>query len=56
MVEAIRKESFVQGFIRAFAKSRGIRVCDFSDDQLFAMLKVADDSYAAFRAERTGTL
>lgn len=52
MVEAIRKEAFVQGFLRAHARSCGLVLSDFTDEQLLSMLPAADEFYAAYRAER----
>jgi hypothetical protein len=52
MVEAIRKEAFVQGFLRALAVSRGAKVADFTDEQLLSLLPCADEFYVEYRAER----
>lgn len=54
MVEAIRKEAFVQGFLRAHARSCGLKVSDFTDEQLLSMLPTADEHYTAYRADRLG--
>lgn len=54
MIEALRKEAFVQGFLRAHARSCGLKLADFTDEQLLAMLPAADEFYAAYRAEREG--
>jgi len=54
MVEAIRKEAFVQGFLRAHARSCGLKISDFTDEQLLSMLPSADQSYEFYRAERDG--
>ena len=53
MVEAIRKEAFVQGFLRAWARSFGIALSEFTDEQVLAELPEADKFYAAYRAERS---
>lgn len=52
MIEAVRKEAFVQGFMRAHAKSLGREMSEFTDEQLLAMLPEADRAFAAYRAER----
>lgn len=53
MIEAIRKEAFVQGFLRAHARSCGLLLSDFTDEQLLSMLPAADESFAAYRKERS---
>lgn len=55
MIGAIRKEAFVQGFLRAHARSCGLVLSDFTDEQVLAMLPAADEAYAAYRAERGDT-
>lgn len=54
MIEAIRKEAFVHGFLRSHARSCGLKLSDFTDEQLLSMLPNAEEFYAAYRAERTG--
>jgi hypothetical protein len=53
MIGAIRKEAFVQGFMRAHARSCGLKLSDFTDEQILSMLPAADEAYATYRAERT---
>jgi hypothetical protein len=54
MIGAIRKEAFVQGFLRAHARSCGLTLADFTEEQVLSMLPDADKFYAAYRAERGG--
>ena len=54
MIGAIRKEAFVQGFLRAHAMSCGLTLSDFTEEQLLAMLPTANEAYVKYRAERGG--
>jgi len=54
MVEAIRHEAFVQGFLRGYAIACGVPFSSFTDEQLLAMLPSIDTVYVTYRAERTG--
>ena len=55
MIAAIRKEAFVQGWIRSRANSMGQELSDFDDAEILEWLPFADEAYAKYRAERTST-
>jgi len=54
MIEAIRKEAFVQGWMKANCTHCGFStVGDAPDHELLRMLPIADKAYADWRKTRT---
>jgi len=54
MIESIRNEAFVQGWIKANCTIRGFStVGDVPDHELLRMLPIADKAYTAWRKTRT---
>jgi hypothetical protein len=54
MVEAVRKEAFVQGWLRAYATSCRVELRELGDEKILSLLPIADVAYVAYRAERGG--
>lgn len=52
MIEAVRREAFVQGYLRGVAEAEDRRLSDFSDVELLTLTAPADRAYEAYRAER----
>ena len=52
MKRAMRKEAFVQGWIRSKARSLGRALVDVPDAEILSWLPEADEAFAAFERER----
>lgn len=53
MISAIRKEAFVQGWIRSRAAVLGRALSEVDDETILSWLPAADEAHALYRSERS---